>query len=513
MPQEADMIKGWSAAIIASQRDYAELRAGRGKLGLMVPEAFVRGIRHIGYRSNVEAIAELIDNSIQAYSERIDIVFGYENGASRKPRQLAVVDDGHGMPPSMLRLAMMWGGTHRENDRSGLGRYGYGLPCATVSIGRRFTIYSKTLSGRINAVTLDIDELDAGAYLDADGDVVLSSPRFSALPPFLDQHLKIAHPSGWHSGTIVLIEKLDRLEWTTVKGLTTNLVRHFGATYHKLLGQTAIHVDGTRVRPIDPLFLTEGVELHALDQDRAQPLDPITISLTPENGSSMQGEITLRYAWLPPTFGAIDKSRDAIGLNANARFSILKEYHGIVFSRNGRIVDLVARTPWTTFINNDRYIRIEIEFSASLDELFGVTTSKQQVSVTSLIWDRLREAGLHKAIEHLRAKVRTAKTELHRAAVDEQRTNAANEDPPSVSMRSGNAAATATAGRPMPPPDCPAQETPAAKALASLLNCIETRGAGRGKAFVTEYQSLLADWTASLDPATLAAVQIAERPL
>ena len=90
------------------------------------------------------------------------------------------------------------------------------------------------------------------------------------------------------------------------------------------------------------------------------------------------GAIVLRYAWLPPSFGSVDKQRDAVGLNANARFSILKDYHGLLFSRNGRLIDVQTRTPWTTFINNDRYIKVEVEFSATLDEAFGVTTSKQQ---------------------------------------------------------------------------------------------------------------------------------------
>jgi hypothetical protein len=70
---------------------------------------------------------------------------------------------------------------------------------------------------------------------------------------------------------------------------------------------------------------------------------------------------------------------------------------------------LQTRTPWTTFINNDRYIKVEVEFSATLDEAFGVTTSKQQVTVSPFIWDLLRQAGLPKAIEQLRNKVKDAK--------------------------------------------------------------------------------------------------------
>ena len=74
----------------------------------------------------------------------------------------------------------------------------------------------------------------------------------------------------------------------------------------------------------------------------------------------------------------------------------------MIFSRNGRLIDVQTRTPWTSFINNDRYIKVEIEFAAALDEHFGVTTAKQQVTVSPLIWDLLSEAGLPKAISNTR---------------------------------------------------------------------------------------------------------------
>ena len=429
--------RGAIERVLSSQRKYADLKLRQSQIGLTIPEAFVRGIRHIGYRSNCDAIAELIDNSIQAYSLRVDLVFGYDESASlKKPSRLAVVDDGHGMAPEMLRLAMMWGGTHRENDRTGLGRYGYGLPCAAVSIGRRFTIISKVSDAEPFAVTLDLDALDAGKCRNAAGDVALPQARRARLPAFVREHLRQAFPSGWRSGTIILIDKLDRLDWATTLGMRTNLVRHFGVTYHKLATETAIYVDGHRILPIDPLFLSPECELYSLDEDRARPLDRIEIKVRNPAAPNQEGRISLRYAWLPPSFGAIDKSRDAVGLNANARFPILKSYHGIIFSRNGRVIDVQTRAPWTVFINNDRYIRVEVEFSASLDEMFGVTTSKQQVSVSAAIWDALREAGLHKAIEQLRGKVRSAK--LKRRIVDPQHENAVN---------SGEASKTSIPGR------------------------------------------------------------------
>lgn len=398
------------APVLAAQRTYAKQNGGRSKFGLMVPEAFVRGIRDLGYRSNGDAVAELIDNAIQAYADRIDVLFGYEGTASnKKPVQLAIVDNGHGMEPDMIRMAVMWGGTHRENDRGGLGRYGYGLPCSAVSLGRRFTVISRVSGGSLHAVGLDLDGITAGQYTDTQGEIVVPEAQACSLPSFIEDHIAEAYPGGWISGTVILIEKLDRLEWSTAQGLRDNLCRQFGVAYHKLRGESAIFVDGAYVEPIDPLFITPEFHLFDLDEERAQAFDPVRVEVRDPEGRGYMGAIVLRYAWLPPSFGSVDKQRDASGLNANARFSILKDYHGLLFSRNGRLIDVQTRTPWTTFINNDRYIKVEVEFSATLDEAFGVTTSKQQVSVSPLIWDLFRQAGLPKAIEQLRSKVKDAK--------------------------------------------------------------------------------------------------------
>nr|WP_295238169.1 ATP-binding protein [uncultured Brevundimonas sp.] len=395
-----------------AQKTYARERRGRPRFGLMVPEAFVRGIRDIGYRSNADALAELIDNALQAFAERVDVLFGYDGTAStRKPTQIAVVDNGHGMEPDMMRMAVMWGGTHRENDRRGLGRYGYGLPSSSVSLGRRFTVLSQTPDGALWSVAVDLDAITAGDYTDASGDIIVPEPQPAEMPPFVARHIETAYPEGLRSGTVILIDKLDRLEWTTAQGLRDNLRRQFGVTYHKLRHEAAVYVDGVFVDPIDPLFLTEGFHLVDLDQDRAQPLEPVRIELRAPDGKAYLGAVTLRYAWFPPSFGSIDKARDAVGLNANPRFSILRDFHGVIFSRNGRLIDVQARTPWTVFINNDRYIKVEVEFSASLDEAFGVTTSKQQVTVSPWIWDRLKIAGMDRAIEQLRHKVKEAKIE------------------------------------------------------------------------------------------------------
>ncbi len=47
-----------------------------------------------------------------------------------------IYDDGHGMVKDMLSVAVTWGGTHRQGSRKGFGKYGYGLPSASLSIAK-----------------------------------------------------------------------------------------------------------------------------------------------------------------------------------------------------------------------------------------------------------------------------------------------------------------------------------------------------------------------------------------
>ena len=55
---------------------------------LIVGDAFVRGMRDIGYKSTSYALAELIDNSVQAAATWLDVVFGFNQG-STKPARIA----------------------------------------------------------------------------------------------------------------------------------------------------------------------------------------------------------------------------------------------------------------------------------------------------------------------------------------------------------------------------------------------------------------------------------------
>jgi hypothetical protein len=406
---------------LEAQKAYvsAKTKGGQFKFGLMVGEAFIRGIRDIGYKHSGSALAELVDNSIQAGAENIHVAFE-KNKSGAKVTSLAVIDDGHGMIPDMIRFAVMWGGTHRENDREGIGRYGYGLPSASVSQGTRFTVYSAPKGGQLHGVTIDVEAIGNGEYSNDKGEISIPGAKPAKLPKFVQDHITAQFPGGkLEAGTVVVIENLDKLSHSSVNGLRAHLLEFFGIAYQKLLRNRQMVIDETILEPIDPLFITPNFRFYDLDADRAQALDPIRIEVKGEDGKEVKGTMEVRFSYMPATFGSVDKSKGAERKNQNPRFHIMKEYNGILFYRMGRFLDCIRHTPFHTFVNNDRYFKIEVDFPAVLDEHFNVSTSKQRVDVSDRIWDKLKEAGIEKAISTLTGKYRAERDRM-RAEEDEK---------------------------------------------------------------------------------------------
>lgn len=396
---------------LQDQRVYVEkVHNSNFDFSLMVADAFVRGIRDIGYKDSAYACFEFVDNSLQAGAENVHIVFGYDD-KSNKPSKLAIFDDGHGMDPEMIRLAIIWGGTHRQNDRKGFGRYGYGLPSAAVSQGRRFYVYSLVEGGVWYRNGLDLDDLANGVYSDNSGRVTVPPSTTAELPSWLQPYTSTFFKSGYKHGTIVVIEKLDKLTWTTQNGLETNLLEKLGITYRNFLTQRTITVNGKKIEPTDPLFLTPGFRFYDENEIHPDAPEPITFDVKDSESRKVLGTIKVRFAYFPPTFTK-ENPKDPLSKALNKRFQILKAHRGIIILRNGRQIEVVPPNDWFSLESNDVYWKVEVDFPPHLDEEFSITTSKQTVRLSDRIWDHLEKAGVRNAISEMRKRYKQDKNAL-----------------------------------------------------------------------------------------------------
>lgn len=322
---------------------------------LVRSDTFIRATRDSGYRSTAYALAELIDNSIQASASCINVLVDKTECAPGAGLTIAIVDDGLGMGLSEIAQALQFGGSSRFNSRSGQGRFGMGLPNASLSQARHVDVYSWTDQDCALHTSLDSDLISAG-------DLLGPSPIAAVkLPSSL-------RDMGLGRGTAVVWSKCDRIPYQRPTMLAKNLRRELGRIYRVYLdGEIAIRINGEPVRPIDPVRIRP----RPIEMGEVAILPPLDFSFSTRGGE--RSDVRVTFAMLPVdewAFLSNDEKRRC-GITGSATVSV---------TRAGREIALGWYLMGSKKRENyDDWWRCEISFTPALDELFGVSHSKQGI--------------------------------------------------------------------------------------------------------------------------------------
>jgi hypothetical protein len=121
------------------------------------PEYLITSIAEQGY-SLETALADLIDNSISANADKIEILTDFSFPENIR---LYIVDNGNGMSPEALAVNMQFPSSSVEllRNKTDLGRFGLGLKTASFSQTRKFTVLSTEENGEYAGRTWDVDYL------------------------------------------------------------------------------------------------------------------------------------------------------------------------------------------------------------------------------------------------------------------------------------------------------------------------------------------------------------------
>jgi hypothetical protein len=371
---------------------------------------FIQATRDSGYRNTAAALAEFVDNSIEAEATRINIDLGVGIDGQIT---VEILDNGCGMAAPRLASALQFGGSTRFSSRAGLGRFGMGLPNAAVSQARRVEVLSWQCRTTVWSSFLDVDDL------------TISQQSASGLAgPVRDKHWK----PETESGTLVRLTKCDRLDTQDLGSLAARLRSEFGRIFREFLfSGKSIVIAGTKVRLVDPLFLRKGV-----NPSGAVLYGP---ALHYQLKSALgEGTITVRFSELPVkdwnTLPNEEKSH--LGISKRAGVSIL---------RGGREIDYGWHFMGSKRKENyDDWWRCEINFPPVLDEAFGVTNSKQRIRPTESLAACL-VPDLERIARILNSRVRSQFASLHLREGSRLLTRAENRDallePPRVVRKAG----------------------------------------------------------------------------
>lgn len=327
---------------------------------LVDPINFLLATRDTGYRSTAQAVAEFVDNSLQADARRvsISIVQGLD---PLHPLEITVADNGRGMDAAALSRALTFGGSSRFGDRASLGRYGMGLPNGALSRARRVEVYSWR-DKEVLWSSLDVDEL--------------TTTRRRALRP-VEPATQLPFKPRSATGTVVRLLRCDRLEYKRPAWLARKLNDELGRIYRRFLDNgLKLSVNGQLVHPVDPMFLQPLSRLHGAEQFG----DDLIYRVPTDLG---EGEIRVRFSELPidkwHTFSIEDKRE--FGITHGPSVSVMRADREI--DRGWFFMGTKRRE------NYDDWWRCEVSFDPALDELFGITHAKQSVVPTQSLMELL----------------------------------------------------------------------------------------------------------------------------
>ena len=356
-------------------------------------------LRDSGYKDTDHAIAELIDNSIDADARHVELIVvdrAPEPGlryARAQTHEIAVADDGSGMDRTTLRRSLRYG--DGRSDRKRIGRFGVGLPNSSMSQCRRVDIWTWQ-NGCDNAMHchLDLDEIKGGA-------TEIAEPRDEPLP---GRWRTVASSTSEPTGTLVVWSRLDRVKWQGGKKTLEHTGRLCGRLYRHFINDPrarrtitlalAMKSNGNYVLneddiyeclPNDPLYLmapsSNAVPFNDYPMFEKFNCRSWTVEFTNDLGIHISGDVQVTCSMARQD--AINQQKSNVqwpqshrnpgdspwGKDANRNL-------GVSIVRAKRELELS-----TAWVNNheptERWWSVEVKFDPTLDEVFGVVNNKQ----------------------------------------------------------------------------------------------------------------------------------------
>jgi hypothetical protein len=397
------------------------LSEGAATVPLFLGQTFVRSLRDVGYNNSISAVCEHVDNAVQWGARNVRVYFNQRGGRGDVKIDVVVLDDGAGMSPETLRVAMSFGGSTVYDRRDGIGRFGVGMKTAALSMGPRLEVYSWQDRSGFYYAELDVDEIgDESRNL-----VEIAAPEFRERLPgevvdiltsrmdyprnAQDQDLlatsdaELSAVLGEH-GTIVYIPGCDRITAKDSKNLYELAAREMSRVYRKAIAAgVRLFVNNKPLELFDPTYALEQSRHTQIPEladmpKRSRLVQTWHVDIPVEEGSKVKGTASVRLYLLPDQWhglsGAVQRQKLRIFDN-----------HQVSFVRNGREVHIgpVAE------LNMKRHavthwMSLQIDFDGELDEAFGVAMTKQGVRPKSYALKEI-DAVINKEVSAARKKV------------------------------------------------------------------------------------------------------------
>jgi Histidine kinase-, DNA gyrase B-, and HSP90-like ATPase len=399
------------------------------RVPLFLGQTLINSLRDMGYNSTTSALCEHVDNALQWGATEVRVYFRQTGKQPNQRIDALVYDNGKGMAPHVLKVAMAFGGSMVFDNRSGIGRYGLGMKAAALNIARSIDVYSWQEPGAFYSMTLDVEKIGQDRHdmielpdpemtdtLPSEVAGIFTKPMDYPKKGSDSQELLTEEPDKLterlgRSGTIVYIPNCDRLTFSTARGLVDHALKEMGRIYRRPIDKgVRIYVNNRRVEAFDPTYWMPSArhaKVEGLTETKSALVDSWTLQVPVTEGSPNKTEIRIRMFLLPVHAWA---SLPRVTLKNSLH---VYDDHLVSYLRNGREVE-IGSEPRLKLKKDSRdvWLRVEIEFTAEADEAFGVAANKQGV--------RLQEFATEAILEHDSGRFERTITDIRKTIRDRQ---------------------------------------------------------------------------------------------
>ena len=304
------------------------------------PAKFTQSMQSIPC-SNTAAIADIIDNSLDANAARIDLMITKINNLFK----IRIIDTGDGMDLTTLGEALKFG-SDTYKDGLQLGRFGMGLSTAIHHLSKKATVITKK-NNITNAAIWDSKYIIENNKNECD----IGTANREELKEF-NKYIQNS------TGTIIILEQCSGVKHKDVQIFCKNLKNEISRKFRdKISSGIIISVNREICLAIDPLHLSNPeVEIeHELN--------------IPYNNS----DIKIKIVSLPKNLKSSNISDKVSNLNS--------EYQGFYVMRNGR--EIATATDLGIYTKKDELnrFRAQLDFNSQLDEFVGLNFTKNGVDL------------------------------------------------------------------------------------------------------------------------------------
>lgn len=168
---------------IERQRKYTDRLPPNYQFPLFNAAVAIESQRKTAYKTTAHAAREIVDNAIEAGGDDIHVIFKQGQGPTGRNQvtDIAFIDNASGMIPQMVRFALSWGGGTHIDEPDFIGKFGFGLPNASINQTKFVEVYTRIgPNENITKTWLNLDDVQQSGVVNVLEPVVSQLPDWVA---------------------------------------------------------------------------------------------------------------------------------------------------------------------------------------------------------------------------------------------------------------------------------------------------------------------------------------------